>query len=587
VPPPWQPRIDKRDHPVGEAGVRSSLEEVAKRAAQGGNHPRVKEWAGEQIHGARLRGVSVKGDRARASILLSAVQQTKTWVPDPVGTEYIKGAHLLACSRDDKHGPCFNSGDCFPEGTLVLKEGHELTSVESLKPGDKIWGLSDWSTVEAVAYKGLLSVDVVKLNNGSDLKLTSEHHVYVRDCIEHPMLDEQEDAEALPPDRGWRKPKTAGCTCDERKEKRTRVSELRRGMMLVQPERLPFGKRQHPDVPADHRRAYVEGLFVSDGWADYDYNSRFFISGQDGCPKEAQKKEVQEICAELGVNTTWKRKSIAVYGKEWTLRMQRMGRYAPQKHLLTLDLDEACAAASLRGVMADAGKNTRGEGFTFTTTSKLLAIQVRVLHRMFGITCGWKFIEMHGGLGTNPIWRLGVRPRQSKSGRKPWSLKVRDVERSVFSSPCWDIQTSDHRVYLPEYDVTVSQCDDLCVLLAASFLSVGLNTLIVGHAYGQARMIQHVLCAARVKGEWLYADPSYDFALGKCEPYTRERLLSVPNVKVVCDETKCLTNPTNFNPDELNFVERGTFVGVDGAPWRVDVDFPQRVREIWWLGRRR
>jgi len=582
---PWEPRIEKRDHPFGEEGVRSSLEEVAKRAAQGGTHPRVKEWAGEQIHDARLGGTSVKGDQARAQILLAAVQQYKTWVPDPVGTEYIKGAHLLACSKDDKHGPCFNTGDCFPEGTLVLKEGHELAPVESLKPGDKIWGLDDWSTVEAVAYKGSLPIDVVKLNNGSDLKLTSDHHVYVRDCIKHPMLDEQEDSKALPPDRHWRKV-GRGCTCDNRKEKRTRVSELRSGMMLVHPDNLPFGEGKHPDAPADHRRAYIEGLFVSDGWADYDHNSSFSISGQDGCPKEAQKKEVQEICAELGVNTGWKRKSVAVYGKEWALRMQRMGRYAPQKHFLSLDLDEACAAASLRGVMADAGKNTKGEGFTFTTTSKLLAIQVRVLHRMFGITCGWKFIEMHGGLGTNPIWRLGVRPRQSKSGRKAWSLKVRDVERSVSSVPCWDIQTSDHRVYLPEHDVTVSQCDDLSVLLGASFLSVGLNAMIVGHAYGAERVIQHVLCSVRVKGEWLYADPSYDFPLGKCEKFTRERLLSLPNVRVVCDETACLTNPADFDPDRMSFVERGTFVGVDGPPRRMDVDFPQRMREVWWLGRR-
>lgn len=238
-PPDWKPAVEKRPHPFGEDGVRSSLEEVAKRAAKGGNHPRVKEWAGEQIHGARLSGGSVKGDRARAEILLSTVQRTKTWVPDPVGTEYIKGAHLLACSRDDKDGPCFNTGDC----------------------------------------------------------------------------------------------------------------------------------------------------------------------------------------------------------------------------------------------------------------------------------------------------------------------------------------------------------DDMVVLLAASFLSVGLHTMIVGHGYGSQRVIQHVLAAVRVKNEWLYADPSYDFPLGTCEPFTRERLLSVPVVKVVCDENACLTDKTNYDPDREGFVEHGTFVGVDGLR-RMDVDHPQRLREVWWLGSR-
>jgi hypothetical protein len=119
-------------------------------------------------------------------------------------------------------------------------------------------------------------------------------------------------------------------------------------------------------------------------------------------------------------------------------------------------------------------------------------------------------------------------------------------------------------------------CDDLTILLASSFLSVGLNTMIVGHAYDSRRNIQHVLAAVRVKDQWLYADPSYDFPLGKCEPFTRERLLSVPNVKVVCDETACLTNPTSFDPEKEGFVSQGYFVGVDGAP--------QRSREIWWLG---
>jgi hypothetical protein len=231
VPPAaWNPKIEKRSHPFGEQGVRSSLEEVAKKATEGGNHPRVKEWAGELIHDARLRGVPVKGDRARAEILLTSVQRFKTWVPDPVGTEYIKGAHLLACGKDDKYGPCFNTDDC----------------------------------------------------------------------------------------------------------------------------------------------------------------------------------------------------------------------------------------------------------------------------------------------------------------------------------------------------------DGLVVLIAASFLSVGIHTAIIGHAYNAERNIQHVLAAARIKGEWLYADPSYDFPLGKCEPFTRERMLSVPNIKVVCDETACLTNPTSFDPEREGFVSHGMYVGVDGVP--------ERVREIWWLG---
>jgi hypothetical protein len=117
-------------------------------------------------------------------------------------------------------------------------------------------------------------------------------------------------------------------------------------------------------------------------------------------------------------------------------------------------------------------------------------------------------------------------------------------------------------------------CDDLCVLLGACFLSVGLHTMIVGHAYNTQRNIQHVLTAVRASKNWYYADPSTNFPLGKCEPFTRERILSVPNVQVICDERACLTNPASFDPDEKNFVDRGYFVGVDGVP----------ERRIAWLG---
>lgn len=544
--------------------MRSSLEEVANRAAAGSSDPRIRAWSIECLERKRRGGSKVNNERARAEVLLAAVQQ-KLWVPDPVGVEFIAGAHLTACV--DKDAPCFHGGDCFPEGTLVFKKGHELDTIESLKPGDQIWGLDAWSTVEAVAYKGVLPIDVIRLNNGSDVKLTASHKVAVLDCCEHPMLDEE--AQALPPDRNWRgggNSSRCGCSCEtaSRQEKITCVEELRRGMVLRAPKRLPFGTENlDPDL------AYVDGLFVADGWADWVHNRYFSIAGKDGFPKEEQKRSVEKICQTFGIKTSWAEKDIRVVDRDWTLRMQLMGHLAPNKHFISINLDEVAAAESLRGVMADSGQNTVGVERTFTTTSKILVTQVRVLHKMFGITCGYRYIENHGGLGPNPIHRLGTRGNKlTKVGRHPWLLRIRSVERDVIPLPCWDIQTSDHRVYLPEHDVTTQQCDDLCVLQAASFLSVGLYTMIVGHAYNTQKNIQHVLTAVRVKNEWLYADPSTDFPLGKCEPFSRERLLSVPNVKVICDENACLTSPEKFDPDQHGFVTTGTFVGVDGLPVR-------------------
>lgn len=550
-------RVTQRDHPQGEAGVFHSLEQVAQRLAAGGTHPKVKAWANEQLVRARqVDGIPCRTDRERAQVLLRAVQK-KLWIPDPVHAEFIAGAHLLACDRSTKDEICFLSGDCFAAGTLMLALGHQFVPVEELKPGMKIWGLDRWSEVQEVAYKGELSVDCIDLNNGGQLKLTSDHHVYVLDCREHPMLSE--DGSALPEDRFWRapsedKPRNGnGCHCDliARGEKRVRVSELRRGMVLPTPERITFGREA-----LDPERAYVEGLFVADGWAE---NHRFAISGQDNCPKEEQKREVQRICEKLGIHTRWHRKYLSVNDAEWALRMQLMGHLAPNKHFLSIDLNEDAALASLVGVMADSGKNTKGPSRTFTTTSRLLALQVRVLHKMFGTDCGWRFIENHGGLGSNAIYRLGTRTTKS------WMLRVRLIERDVATLPCWDIQTDDHRVYLPEHDVTVSQCDDLVTLLGACFLSVGLNTMVVGHAYGASKNISHVLTAVRVDGRWLYADPTPDdFKLGECVEFSRERILSVPNVQMLCDSDSCLTDKSSYSPEKNDFVTRGLFVGVDG-----------------------
>lgn len=562
VPEPW--KIEKRDHPWGEAGIRSSLDEVAKKAAEGASHPNVRTFSIEMLDEARKRGEQVHRPRDRARVLLAAAQK-KLWVPDPVGTEYIPAAHLLACDPDKpKDGQvCVRGDDCFPQGTLLLTDWYTLAPIEALKVGDKVWGLDRFSTVENVVYKGSLAVDVVELNNGSQLRLTKGHHVFVLDCVDHPMLDAE--CRALPPDRNWREPDGQRCACGDRVEKKVLVSELREGMVLVQPKRIDFGTGRHPDAPRDHRRAYVEGLFVSDGWADYSKNARFYISGQDGCPKEKQKREVESICGDLGLNTGWKRKSIVVYGKEWTLRMQQMGRYAPEKHLLSLDLDEACAAQTLRGVMADSGSSggaSRESGArTLTTTSWLLAVQARVLHRMFGVDCSWRFVENHGGLGKNPIWRVSTRVQNPKDGRRSKLLRVKSVLQGVYEVPCWDITTDDHRVYLPEHDVTVSNCDGKAVLLAAMLSSVGIHTLIVGHAYNKLKQIEHVLCAAHLDKKWLYAEPSADFPLGKCVPFSRERVLSIPNIQVLCDDTVCIGRK-QFDPEKVEFVDKGVFVGV-------------------------
>jgi hypothetical protein len=281
-------------------------------------------------------------------------------------------------------------------------------------------------------------------------------------------------------------------------------------MTLPTPKRLPFGEDGF-----DPDRALVEGLFVADGWVTPDkhkngneYVNHFSISGQDGCPKEEQKLLVKQIAERLGYETRWHRKYVTVKNAQWSLRMQSMGHLARNKHLLSINLDEATAAATLRGVMADSGKNTHGPGRTFTTSSRELWTQVRVLHKMFGVTCGYRYIENHGGLGQHPIWRLNNRVART-DGRVEKTLRVKRVDHEVAEAPVWDIQTTDHHVYLPEHDVTVSQCDDIATLMGCLCRQLGRETEIVIVGFGREGSYSHVFCRAKEpkSGKWIVLDP--------------------------------------------------------------------------------
>lgn len=374
--------------------------------------------------------------------VLASVRNNMRYSSDSLASDQFQAAHR---SLFDFHG-----GDCFPVGTLLLRDDYTFIPVEELRDGMKIWGRDRWSEVQRSWYKGILPVTVLTLNNGSEVKLTEDHHVFVAHCQRHT-------------DR----PNCSPCSCpvSEREIRRITVSELEEGMVVITPDRIPFGKGT-----MDVGRAYVEGLFISDGWCSH--NADFAISGKDGHPKEEQKREVGAICERLGIATRWHERYITVKDKEWALRMQQMGHHAPEKHALSLDLDETAASALLRGIMADSGANTHGNGRTFTTTSRMLALQTRVLHKMFGVTCGYRYLENHGGLGKHPIYRLGVRSA-AVDGKSEKLLRIKSIEREVVSVPCYDITTDDHYVYLPEHDVTVSQCDDFTIAEGAVFMALG------------------------------------------------------------------------------------------------------------------
>lgn len=339
--------------------------------------------------------------------------------------------------------------DCFVKGTLVLRRDHQLVPIEDLVIGDEIWGYDRWSKVVNTWDKPSLPTSAICLNNGSSMRLTKNHKIWRAVCDRH------------------KGSKPCSCQVKDRTLERVAVEELQPGDVLLQPERVPYGTEFYePDL------AYLEGVYASDGWHDKALKS-FFISGQDGCPKESQKAEVQRIAEKYGFSYTWKRKSIQIFNADFTRsRIALMGPYAPGKRINSLAWNEAATKELLRGVLADSGQNTSG-GLTFTSTSYDLAVQTRVMLKMAGVSCSTRYVPNHGGLGLNPVYRLGIRVMDRPDGKSVKLLRVKEVKHDNKEFPCFDIATDDHMVWLPETDVTTSQCDDHSMLVAALCMALG------------------------------------------------------------------------------------------------------------------
>jgi len=471
--------------------------------------------------------------RGQAQAILDELRKKTVYVQDPVNTELIARPHVTLCL--DEHGLCMPAADCFPEGTLLLRDDMEFVPIQDIQVGDRIWGHNDWTVVQNKWFKGELELDAVQMNNGSTALLTPDHKMWVARC-----------------DRHNRRTTTPPCPCpiDDLRLERVKVSELKKKDRLIQPKRVAFGSES-----MDPDRAWIEGLFVSDGWTSHD--SSFEISGQDGCPKEANKRKIEALCKAWGIPTKWYRKYISVSDRSWSQRMQKMGHRAPNKHALSINLSEEAAGRLLDGIMADSGQHTNDLGRTFTTTSRQLMLQTRVLHRMFGRSCGYSYIVNHGGLGENPIWRLSV--RATKRAEKV--LRVRDVQRAVTRAPCWDIATSDHMVYLPEHDVTVSNCDDLCVCLGSALLSLGIETRVLGQAYGTEQATHVILAVYDPADGWLKIDPSSDsYPVGQCYPATKDWW-----VDPISGRTSSTVSGPAIHPGKEP--EQGDFIGVGAIPF--------------------
>lgn len=330
------------------------------------------------------------------------------------------------------------TGDCLPLATLVLRDDYTAIPLYALAPGDRIMGQSSWTMVRECVMTGDKPILSFKLSNGCVLRCSRDHRLF-RDV-------------------------------DGRIEE-IRAEQACVGDDLAQLAELPMATREDlawPDSLArlsNEDRAWLLGVFVADGWTD---QYRCAISGLDGHAKETQKRRVESLMASVGIDTRWHRKYIAINDRAITDFFARCGRHATNKHLESVRFaSREAIQATLDGLAADASIQQKHEDgprtLIYGTTSPRLALQLRVLYRMLGVSTSFRRVDDHGGFGEHPIYRViprlltrdGYAERRDKKFARIRAIADGGVE------PCGDIQTDEGRFWLPESDVMVHNCDNL------------------------------------------------------------------------------------------------------------------------------
>jgi len=182
--------IDRRPYTIGAPGVRMTLERMGQMIREGAISPAMRQFAEGVVRAAGVGVNDALTDKRAAQIMLDYVRAHVRYRPDPSMVEYVQSGAVSLCVPGASM--CIPVGDCFPEGTLVLRTENlgakgnfsRQVPIERLKVDDEIWGLNSWTKVEAIVSKGVLEVDEIDLleTTGklvSTIRLTSGHYVYV------------------------------------------------------------------------------------------------------------------------------------------------------------------------------------------------------------------------------------------------------------------------------------------------------------------------------------------------------------------------------------------------------------------------
>lgn len=390
-------------------------------------------WYGFTIFVTRQRKGSVTVYKELKEIPI-ALDYGRDWRSDP-----LKGA-LDVCMHPTKFqkrmdkatfGQHDKLGDCFPAGTRLLRRDGSYVAIESININDIIHDGTSWVTVHNKWDRGPKTIVKISMNNGSDLNLSDSHKMVVMAAA----------------GKIW-------------KEKQ--VKDLKLGQNLLQSREFESGTKT-----LNKNIAFLIGAYLSEGWLD---GNRIGISGIKN------SKLLREKAIESAKNLCWRisecDRYIRIYpSKENMHYFKDLGRTATQKKLPHVNWDTSTVNEIVSGLeMGDAGYSTNGTTLVYSTTSDVLAEQYRTLKRMQGYSTHLTCVIEHGGLGSNPINRITVRANHKK---RPWA-KIKKLEVLEQQEHCYDIATSSGKVYLPDGDIIVRNCDDHAMYWCVALLKSGL-----------------------------------------------------------------------------------------------------------------
>ncbi|MGL4255608.1 MAG: hypothetical protein ACRCSL_04685 [Microbacterium sp.] len=408
---------------------------IAKKANEGKTDPRVIAWARKELS-KKCRGgwngeqwcVPEKNTEAEIAAIFKALRRDIRYTSD------VHGVDTYAHPRRTLE---MGGGDCLPGDTLLVTP-QGLMRIDHLKVGDTIHDGRSWVQVTNWWDKGTLPVNTYELNNKSVLRCTAEHRVFrvTRANGEHEEM---------------------------------RAGDLREGDLLLQPRAFEAGVES-----LGWAHAVIVGAYLSEGWWD-ESKGLFCIAGVPN--SKGVRELVLDAAARLGISNLYEHPRYLGFRKEHAWLVSGLGVGAAEKRLPHLNFDLETVATIVKVMeMGDGGLSTPGKGemrnMVYSTASRTLALQYRTMQRMLGRSTHMKLMtaEEHGGAGTLPIWRVTVR---NDHARKPWA-KIRAVREAVVETRVFDIETTSGRIYLPESDVIVHNCDEYSATACAALMAVGI-----------------------------------------------------------------------------------------------------------------